>query len=451
VRSHLRLAIVVGALLGAGLWAWSYGLPGPYHFDDYVTPLNDPASQSLAAWQHNVGHTLRPITKLTYAVEADALPTGAPFTRRVVSLLLHSVTAGVLFLLICQLAPGMPAVGAALLAGIWFLHPIHADAVLMASGRSVVLSNLFIIGSVLALARSHRWAATLLYALACLSRETAVAAILPLTVVAVVRHPGQWSRAVRESMPLFVTGVIALAWMLTTPRYLQLADYSLFGRPFAESAIAQVGAVPVGLRLLLQTSALSIDYGLPLPQRGTDPVFVSGLLLYLGAVAGVIVFVRRWPAAAIGMALWLAALLPTQSVIAKLDALTNKPLSLALAGLLIAAAPIIARVSARASHRMRAPWPPSLAVCAALVLLGALGLATSARGTLFRSELPLWSDAAAKSRVNERPHVRYALLLQRDGRSDEALAALTVAASINPFSSHIDAISSVIRRMEVTR
>ena len=57
MRSHLLPSVVLVALLGTGLWAWSHGLHGPYHFDDRVTPLNDPASQSLAARRHNAGQT----------------------------------------------------------------------------------------------------------------------------------------------------------------------------------------------------------------------------------------------------------------------------------------------------------------------------------------------------------------------------------------------------------
>jgi hypothetical protein len=60
----------------------------------------------------------------------------------------------------------------------------------------------------------------------------------------------------------------------------------------------------------------------------TEPLFLLGLLLYFGAAAGALYLCRRSPAAAVGLALWLAALLPTQSVIPKLDALANRPLSL---------------------------------------------------------------------------------------------------------------------------
>jgi hypothetical protein len=235
--------------------------------------------------------------------------------------------------------------------------------------------------------------------------------------------------------------VIVAAWILMTPRYVQLAEYSMLGRPFVASAIAQISAVPVGLSLLLNPAALSIDYGISLPASPTEPLFVIGLLLYFGAAAGVVVLWRRGQyAAAVGLALWLAALLPTQSVVPKLDPLTNRPLSLALAGLLIAAAPLAASIRWR--------WPTAVATCAAAAIVVSLTLSTGRRAELFRSELALWQDAAAKSRVNDRPHVQYALLLERAGRHREALAALSTAAEINPLSSHIATLTRVVRRRE---
>jgi len=54
-------------------------------------------------------------------------------------------------------------------------------------------------------------------------------------------------------------GMLVLTWILATPRYLHLAEYSFLGRPFWGSLAAQVGAVPVGLGLLVNPSAISID------------------------------------------------------------------------------------------------------------------------------------------------------------------------------------------------
>jgi hypothetical protein len=297
-----------------------------------------------------------------------------------------------------------------------------------------------------------------MFALACFSRETALATLLPLAALAVARHQGNWRRAGKELATVVATGVLVAAWILTTPRYLQLADYSLLGRPFWSSVIAQIGAVPVGLGLMLRPAALSIDYGVPMPVSSTDPLFVAGLLLYIAAAAGIVFFHRRSRGAAVGLAVWLAALLPTQSVIPKLDALTNRPLSLALAGLLLAAAPAVgavqrsglARSASTRGPSLAGQWPAVPAICALGAVAAWLTAATAQRAELFQSNLRLWQDAAAKSRVNERPYVQYAVLLNQEGRNREALEALAIAATIKPLSLQIDTLSRVYRRQEVS-
>jgi hypothetical protein len=439
-RGQVLFAAVLVALLATGLGAWSRGLSGPYLFDDHVTPLGDPASQSLGEWARHVAVTLRPATKLTYALEAKAPFAATAAARRVVSIVLLCVSAGLLSLLIRRLAPNATSLGAIAMAALWFLHPVHADSVLLASGRTAVLSGLFVLAALLALDRERRWLAALFLLLACLSRETALAALLPLAVLAAARRDGRWRDVLHDVTPLFATGAIVVVWILTTPRYVQLADYSMLGRPFVSSAIAQVGAIPVGFGLMLHPAALSIDYGIPLPVKVSEPLFLLGVLLYVGAATGVVFFVRRGScAAAVGLALWLAAILPTQSVVPKLDALSNRPWSLALAGLLLAAAPLAAVIIRRR---------PVLALCTTATLVASLTLATSTRATLFQSELRLWQDAASKSRVNERPHVQYAVLLTRVGREREALDALAAAAAINPFSSQVATLTRGLRQLE---
>jgi hypothetical protein len=442
------------------LWAWSSALNGPYHFDDYVTPLGDPASQSLIAWGQHLTVTLRPVAKLSYALEAAAGWSDEPAPRRAVSMALHG-TAAVLFLVLTlRLSPGTPLLAAAFLAALWFIHPVHADSVLMLSGRPAVLSGLFLLAALLSLERARPWLAASLFMLACLSRETALAGLLPLAVLAASRPGATFRSTLRELAPALLGGALVVAWILTTPRYLQLAEYSFLGQPFLSSLYAQIGAVPAGLGLLFSPSALSIDYGIPLPRSPLDPLFLLGGVLFLAAAVGIAVSLRRSRAAAVGLAMWLAALLPTQSIVPKLDALTNRPLSLAFAGLLLVVAPLLAATVWRVRRgsiplgrehseaEFLSPFRVSVSL-AAMVLVGLLAGVTATRAALFRSELSLWQDAAAKSQTNERPHLKLAQLLKEQGRHEEAWSAVATAAMISPFSSDVALFVRAYRVPEV--
>lgn len=437
-----QASVLLLFLLLGGLLAWSPGLKGPYQFDDFATPLDDSASQSVKAWARNLRLTLRPLAKLTFALEADAGLTERPAVRRGVSLALLAAAAVLLFLLLARLQNDAAPWVAALLAALWFLHPVHADSVLMIGGRTAVLATLFLLGALLALERGRALTAGALFLLACLSRETALAGLLPLAVLATGRADGGHRAALRVLAPALVGGLVMLVWLAVTPRYRALAEFSFLGRPLAQSLFAQVGAVPRGLEVLLRPSQLSIDYGVRLPTAATDPLFVTGVILYLFAAAGVLYFAKRSPTAALGLALWLAALVPTQSFIPKLDALSNRPLGLALAGLMITVAPVFAGAGCAgpwaAGGRWPTAWPGRLAFAGALLAAAVLARATAQRSELFASELTLWADAAGKAVVNPRPHLQYAILLKDAGRDREAWNEISTARRIDPFSPRID-------------
>lgn len=448
-------AIALLALLVAGTVPWLPGLHGPYHFDDHATPLSDPASQSFAAWRQTLPRTLRPLTKLGYALEADAGLAARPAPRRALSLLLHALAALLLYRLLMRLEPGLGRPGAVMLALPWLLHPVHADSVLMLSGRSALLAGGLLLAALLALERARPALAGVLFVLACLARETALAGLLPAAVIAATCPGATLRSTLRHMLPILVGATAILCWLAATPRYVALAEFSFLGRPLWASFVAQVSAVPVGLALLLQPQRLSIDYGIALPATGRDPLFLSGLLLFAAAAAGIAwcLLMRRARATAVGLALWLAALLPTQSFVPKLDALSNRPLALALAGLLIAAAPLLAAVLKRAREVSRhggaiRTWAMVAPGAAALALVAMLAAATAQRSALFDSQLRLWQDAAMKSRNNARPHLQYALLLARAGREREARQALSRARAIDPFSARIDDLWQASRTSE---
>ncbi len=225
--------------------------------------------------------------------------TGAPAQRRIFSLVFLVLAAGLLCLLIARLEPRATPVGAVLLAAIWFLHPVQADNVLLLSGRTAMVSAVFLLAALLAMDRSRPWLAAVLFVLACLSRETALAGLLPLAVVAASRPGVSVRSATRQVAPVLGGAALVLLWILTTPRYLYLAEFSFLGRPFWLSFVGQVGAVPVGLELLVRPAQLTIDYGIPLPTKAGDPLFLLGLGLYFAAAATAVLLLRRSRVAAI--------------------------------------------------------------------------------------------------------------------------------------------------------
>ena len=448
-------AVLFPSLLVSAFWAWGQGLSGPYQFDDYVTPLNDPASQSLAAWQAYLPVTLRPATKLSYALEAEAGLNSDPAARRIVSIAMLLISALLLALLAALLAPVTgPSATTTIAAGfvclLWLVHPVHADAVLLISGRTALLSGLFLLAALLALESRRPWLAGAVFLLACLARETAVAGLLPLAVLAVSRPAAAWRSAVRELLPSLLAAVFALAWILSTPRYLALAEFSFLGRPFWSSLAAQVGAIPVGLSLLLQPGGMSIDYGLPLPHHPFEPLAILGAGLYLAAIAGMLLAIRHSRVMAVGLAIWLAAILPTQSLIPKLDPLSNRPLSLALAGLLLAAVPLVTWLLRRIEGSPQKPALAAILICGA-ALLAVTASMTAQRARLFSSELLLWQDAASKSLTNSRPHLQYAKLLLSEGDAEVARQELATAQRIDPFNSRLARLVRAYPQIEASQ
>ncbi len=433
------------AALGAA--PWLLVTRGPYQFDDLVTPVSDPASQSLGAWGHHLGHTLRPLAKLTFAIEASAGLGGMPWARRVVSIALLAVGAWLLARLLARLGARLDV--AIVLAWIWAAHPVQAECVLALAGRPLLLANVLGLGALLAAANRRARRAGVLLALATLSRETSVALALPVGAL-LLDSPaplgGRVRAALRTLEPVASVVVVTIAWLLVQPRYRELADYSFHGRPWGTSVIAQIAALPIGQTLYIRPWALTVDHGEALPSA-PDALFACGLGLY---VAAAIVFVVAWRARrralAAGAATWLAALAPTQSIVPKLDALTERPLSLALAALLVVA--VGARPLRRAWGVSRGRRGGSAPVFAMVVVALLASAATYERGSLYSSEEALWRDAASKSVANARPHYNLAKVLEEQGRYAAALVEARAAARIDPYDGHAAALAEILRARE---
>src|SRR3569623_788647 len=239
---------------------WLGALASPYHYDDFVTPLEDPASQSLGALADHLITTLRPLTKLTYALESSLGLTCAA-ARQGVDIAFLAGAAGVLVLLLAALC--VPVRTAAVCGALWGVHPVHAESVIAVAGRSEALSGLLVLGAVLAYVHRRQRAAGLVLGLAVLARETARAAIIAIVAAELIGEPVPWRERARRLGPSLLAFVVPATWIVATPRVRELASYSYAGMRVHESLLAQLAAVPVGVTLYVRPWALSLDHAAP--------------------------------------------------------------------------------------------------------------------------------------------------------------------------------------------
>jgi hypothetical protein len=445
LRAHPKRVVVVCALAVAlGTTAlWAMRRSGPYLFDDWTTPVGDPASQSVGAFFGLVLRTLRPLTKLTYALESSAGLGERPEARRLVSDLILGAESALVFTLIAYLRTRIGA--AILLSLLVVLHPLNGDSVWLLAGRSEVLSGAFLVAACVASLRGRSKLSAGLFVLACLARETAVFGLLPLALVAWSRRRGSLAEVVRR-LDLTIGAAFAFGAYLTLhARYQKLLDFSMHARPLAKSAIAQVAAIPTGLSLAWRIDRLSIDHGEPIVTSARDPSFLAGVAILAGlAVLAIVGAQRRAPRVALGASLALAALLPTQSFIPKLDPLTEKPFAFALVGFALLAAELGA-YSARALPRSVRGYGRSFALGMCALGAIALGRATLERGKVFERPVSIWADAASKSVSNARPYLNLALCEEQEGNLAAALEAVEKARAIDPFDPDAPGVELRIR------
>jgi protein O-mannosyl-transferase len=426
------LSLLAAAAAVLVVFAWMPALGAPYQFDDYNTPVGDAASQSLANWWHSLPRTLRPLTKLTYALESS-LGAGSAPARRVLSALLLGGCVVLLKALLEAVAKA-PAALALLVASVWAIHPAHAETVVALAGRPVLLSLLLMLGSALLLVRERPGLALGCALLALLARESALPWVVACAALAAHQRGISARRIAGGSAMAFGVGALVLA-------------SSTGVRALVESAFAAGGAWNrLGLQWAALTRGTFLLFANPAaftPDMEFAPSGVArlGLIVATLALYGAAAWVAlTQPRLRLFALLWLCIVLPTHSVVPKLDVLTARPFSASLAPLLgLVACELVARFG-------RAP---RLEAGATLVLSGAflaLFPLTRHRAELYRDPIALWRDAAEATTHKVRPLVNLGTLLARQGELRAAESVLQRALERDPASVDIRRRQSLVRR-----
>jgi tetratricopeptide (TPR) repeat protein len=406
-----------GLLVAAVLAAYANALGGSFQFDDFNVIVRQPAVHSLAAWWESMPG-IRPLLKLSYALSWSAGGGGA-LAFHALNLALHAANVLLAWAILRLLwgRMGVGEAGAAAFAGalLFALHPAQTEAVTYVSGRSVSLMAFFYLASVLAYLRgAPRWLSPVLFAAALASKEIAVTlpAALLLCEALDLRRPFALRAALGRQAAHWALLGAGLAAMAMLPRYREMLETSLALRGLKEQLALQAAAIARHAGVLVLAVPPNIDPEVPFMPSA------AGFAI-LAAIAAGVVLVRTQPWYALALLWFFLHLAPTNSILARADAVNDRQLylaslgPLALAGLAFALMP-----------RWRVA---AVVVCAAL-----LGAATVARNQDYRSEVALWSDTVRKSPGSARAWNNLGYAYQLADRREEARAAYQRGLALEP-------------------
>ena len=424
-----RLAGAAALLLAIG-GAYAVALAAPFHFDDFHVIVDNPRVHGLGAWWASMPG-IRPLLKLSYALDWSRSPTAAGF--HATNLCLHALNALLVWAVarqwLAQLAPRLarPLAAAWGVALLFALHPAATEAVTYVSGRSqslmatFYLAALWVHGHVQARGLGGGWrlASPLLFAAALGVRETAVT--LPFALALLAWYRGQSPREALHGLGGHaVVLALAVAAALAWPGYDRFFGTSLQVRGLAE----QLAGQSVAYAHLFGHSLFALQADLDPDLRVPASVGLHATLVVMAGLAaiGFAVLARRhWPWLGFALAWTLLQLAPTQSLLPRLDLANDRHLYLVLPG--VALALVVALVSAAG---------PRLAALPVLVLALALGSATRTRNDDYRSELDLWTATVKASPGKARAWSNLGWARQQASDPDGARRAYACALALDP-------------------
>jgi protein O-mannosyl-transferase len=435
------------------------GITNRFAFDDFSIIVRNSRTHSLAHWwqlfaqsywpQIYGGDLYRPVTMVGFAIQW-ALGGGAPLVFHAVSIGLYALVCAAFLAVLLELLPaGTAWFGAALFA----VHPLHVEAVANVVGQSELLAALFMFLALLVFLRSRSKGAigardisviTLLYVIACLSKEHAI--VLPAllfaaeaTVFATSTKP---LRARLGALRLLGLTMAAAGLAFLYARFHVLgprvaasdeANALLLGQPFGIRMMTMLRVLLEWVRLFLWPARLSADYS---PQAialvtGPSPEMLASAAILVGCTGLAWAVRKRVPVAAFAF-LWvvIALLIPSNLIIPTGFTLAERTLFLASAGVMLAIAAVAAYLTARNAPVSR---PARLMLSGLVGILLVLGLVRSAlRQRIWHDSDTLVVQTVKDVPASYRAHMSYALFLFQHDRRSDAFQELSLANALFP-------------------
>jgi tetratricopeptide (TPR) repeat protein len=397
--------------------------------DLIVTPRNIP--------QYSPDY-YRPLTTLSYLIDR-AIGGGGPVMFHLSVVLFHAVTTYLVFRLGVALFAGsavaLPAAGIG--AALFAVHPIHTESVAWGAGRSDVLACAFSVAAALAYLhacwsplRRAALAASCVFC-AMLAKETAAAMLvmIPLSALFVERvkqpPPARAGRAERRRQreepaapPAALVSLLPFAAALVVYAGLRQASIGSMLGPTSPAAGGVAAQIVAAIALYAGKLLLPVRQSAYISDLPTGPL---GMLVAAAcSVAAVALGLLSWrhnERRVTFLLLWIAlTLAPSLAIVWKIPAapVAERYLYLPSVGFcLLVGYGAAGLVSLGGTIRVAA------SVVVAVLLAGG-AIATLRRNAVWRSNLALWTDTAAKNTTDGLPMRSLATTYQQLGDAPKA-------------------------------
>jgi Tfp pilus assembly protein PilF len=373
-----------------------------------------------------------PLHILSYAIDFSLWglrPSGFLFTN----VLLHGINGSLLYAFFRQLQFSVRA--ATLAAAVFVVHPIQVESVAWISERKNVLAMTFFLLALIAYEtyRSQRAAGiayvTSLSASAAALMTKSIAVVLA-PILLLLDHcygpPAGRGRRIADKLPFLLAAALIALVTMTTQSMAIKQGRDMYGMNAATTFYTMVPVIVRYLALMAWPTRLSAVYA-PTVRTSPDASFSACLALVLVLVAiGAFSYLRDrrtffW------YATLFIALVPVLHIVPLPTLMNDRYLYFPMLG----ACGCVARAWERVEHASRTPARIALGIAATTIVL-LLGGLSHARADVWRDDVALWRDAAAKCPDSPLAWNGVGRSLLDAGRSDEALPALLAALSLDP-------------------
>jgi protein O-mannosyl-transferase len=344
LRSWTKILILCSAVIVVYINSFS----GVFQFDDYRMVLNYARAHSFESWLYYFPHNIRPVLKASFTL--NWLSGSGLFGFHLFNLATHITNTLLVYFISLKFLSADEYThlkNAAFLAALLFgLHPIQTEAVTYVCGRSVSLMSMFYLGSMLAYIIGTeknksiltQVLSSLFFILAVLTRETALTLPAALFLWDLFRRPEDgFGKILRRQSIHWIICILILGAVVFNVKYEQLLSFSYDLRGIMDNLLSQFNGLAYLLSRLVAVNGLNIDPDIPAFTAWT-PVLIVKAALILSMLALSIISLKKNRWVSFGILWFFLHILPTNSIIPRLDIANERHMYLPVWGLFLVVA-----------------------------------------------------------------------------------------------------------------